>query len=100
MAKTNKLLAYEDVKDPRGWPWQYEMPPDRYVGEISALGTSPRRAIAALCQSRRWGKPRGFEPMDGGDPRFAWGFRFVAGGSSFKAAGQKLPGGYLLTWWK
>lgn len=65
-----------------------------------SFGTTPEEAIKALAKSKRWGKVEMGEALEGGDERYTWGFRFHAGGTSFKAAGCEVPGGYALTWWK
>lgn len=66
-----------------------------------AFGKTPEDAIKALAKSKGWGKVVMGDVLEGGDDkRFTWGFRFHAGGTSFKAAGGDMPGGVTLTWWK
>lgn len=67
---------------------------------VYAVGASPQEAIRAFSLARGWGEPQIADPLQGDTDRFDWGFRFVADGTGFKAAGQDVPGGTLLTWWK
>lgn len=79
----------------------------RYASEDAALeeriysvGTTPEECVTALAREKGWGKVERISVLDGGDSGYAWGFRFVAGGTGFKAAGRKVPGGFACTWWK
>jgi hypothetical protein len=66
-----------------------------------AVGKTPEDAIKALSKAKGWGQVKMGEPLENGpDAKYSWGFRFHAGGTSFKAAGHELPGGVTLTWWK
>jgi hypothetical protein len=67
---------------------------------IWSIGSTPRKALAALGRARRWGKLTKFQAMTGGDPAYTWGFRFYADGTGMKAAGIHVPGGVIVTWWK
>lgn len=68
---------------------------------VWSVGSTPRRAVAALGRVRRWGKLARFEVLEGGDAAYTWGFRFIAdGGTGMKAAGIHVPGGAICTWWK
>lgn len=72
------------------------------AGEVAwSVGATPEVAVGALCRERGWGEPTHFSPLDSdADSGFDWGRRFVADGTSFKAAGVNVPGGTVLTWWK
>jgi len=68
---------------------------------VHAVGKNATEAIRSLAEERGWGD------VDIGSithlenaPPFDWGFRFRAGGDSFKVAGQTVPGGVTITWWK
>lgn len=66
---------------------------------VYASGTTPETAIRELCIALGLGEPEAFEP----EPARAsdeWFYRFTAGGVSMKAAGDHVPGGVTLTWWK
>lgn len=67
---------------------------------VFAVGGSPKDAICSLADAKEWGEVRHIEPLESGDPAYTWGRRFTAGGTGFKAAGQRVPGGYVVTWWK
>lgn len=67
---------------------------------VWSVGTTPRKAVAALGRARRWGKLAHFEVLGGGDTTYTWGFRFTADGTGMKAAGIHVPGGVICTWWK
>lgn len=68
---------------------------------IYSTGKTPWEAIQALCQARFGTDLEGeLRPLEGGDPAYAWGFRFTSDGTHFKAAGIFIPGGALCTWWK
>lgn len=70
-----------------------------YCGK--AVGKTPEDAIKNLSESKGWGNVEmGAELESDPSDRFDWGFRFHAGGTSFKAAGVNMPGGCVLTWWK
>ena len=66
-----------------------------------SVGKTSEDAIRALAKDKGWGEVEMGEPLGpGSDPVYTWGFRFHAGGTSFKAAGWGVPGGVVLTWWK
>ncbi len=67
-----------------------------------SVGASPRDAIEALCWARWGGTLENLgEALTGGDPLYTWGYRFTSdNGTSFKAAGIEIPGGFACTWWK
>lgn len=69
--------------------------------EIMAYGETPEKAIAALGKDLEWGKLDDFSDLGGdADSEFEWGRRFTASGTGMKAAGWKVVGGVVLTWWK
>ena len=72
------------------------------LNRVYSVGVAPYEAICAFAQARGIGsvEPNSLQPLDGGDKHYHWGYRFWAGGVSFKAAGQNVPGGVVLTWWK
>jgi hypothetical protein len=65
-----------------------------------SIGKTPEDAIRALAEEMEWGEVEMGAGLEGGDPKYTWGYRFRAGGTSFKAAGWSVPGGVVLTWWK
>lgn len=68
---------------------------------VYAVGPSADACIIALAKEMKWGDVTiGEDLVNGDEARFTWGKRFTAGGTSFKAAGGELPGGFTLTWWK
>lgn len=67
---------------------------------VFAVGDTPEGAIAQLCAANDWGELSSIEDLPGGRSDLDWGRRFVAGGTSFKAAGSFVPGGAVITWWK
>lgn len=69
---------------------------------IWSVGATPKDAIEALCKARWKGRIEGvLTLLEGGDPAFTWGYRFVSDeGTIFKAAGIHVPGGVICTWWK
>jgi len=68
--------------------------------EIFAVGKTPEEAIRALALALDWGEITKISNLEGGDARYTWGRRFLADGTSMKAAGWDVPGGVVLTWWK
>ena len=68
--------------------------------ELYAVGDSPETCIVAAGIKLKWGRLTDFSPLEGGDPKYTWGRRFSADGTSMKAAGWKVPGGFVMTWWK
>lgn len=68
--------------------------------EIYAVGNTPEEAILALARFKGWGEVGRISELEDGDPKYTWGRRFSAGGTSMKAAGWSVPGGFVLTWWK
>jgi hypothetical protein len=66
---------------------------------LHAIGTDATEAIRNFCSAKGWTLEEIGEPLEGGDPRFEWGFRFTADGTHFKASGWAVPGGVALTWW-
>jgi nucleotide-binding universal stress UspA family protein len=64
-----------------------------------SIGKTPEDAIVALAKELEWGEVFMGAPLEGDGP-YTWGYRFLAGGTSFKAAGWSVPGGVVLTWWK
>jgi hypothetical protein len=73
---------------------------ERY--DVKAIGLSPDAAIRAFVHSKGWGTVSKIEELSDSQPddQFTWARRFTAGGTSFKAAGHEIPGGFTLTWWK
>jgi len=70
-------------------------------GSVHAVGTTPEECIAALAVVKGWGAVEDlFDLTCSKESGFAWGRTFTAGGTSFKAAGRSVPGGFILTWWK
>jgi len=71
------------------------------LNRIYAVGLTPFEAICAFAHARGIGEvdPSSLQPLDG-ESKWHWGRRFVADGTSFKAAGQRVPGGVVITWWK
>ena len=68
--------------------------------EIYATGDSATGCVLALADFKGWGEVTDISPLDGGDPKYTWGCHFLADGTSMKAAGWEIPGGFILTWWK
>ncbi len=68
--------------------------------DIHAAGTSPDQCIIAAANFKGWGAITDIQPLDGGDPKYTWGRTFYADGTSMKAAGWEIPGGFIMTWWK
>ncbi len=69
-------------------------------GGIYAMGKSPEDCLTALADGNEWGEVTDVSPLEGGDPKYTWGRRFRVDGTSMKAAGWEIPGGFILTWWK
>lgn len=67
---------------------------------IHAVGKTPADCIVAAADSKQWGEVTDISPLEGGDPKYTWGRRFYADGTSMKAAGWEIPGGFIMTWWK
>lgn len=70
--------------------------------EIYAVGNTPEECIlaAARFKFKEWGEITKITNYDeGGDPKYTWGRRFYADGTSMKAAGWEVPGGFIMTWW-
>lgn len=68
---------------------------------VYAVGSTPIEAIESLARAKDWGQVANVHDLEGDDDgHFTWGRRFTAGGTGFKAAGQRVPGGYVVTWWK
>lgn len=67
--------------------------------EIHAVGQTPEECILAAAEAKGWGKVTKITELEGGDPKFTWGRRFYADGTSMKSAGWKVPGGLVMTWW-
>jgi len=92
-------------------PEKNKFDPDLYEGwmfeesdglnRVYAVGKTAREAIRAWAAERGVGEVdvESFYELDG-DPKWHWGYGFNADGTSFKAAGQEVPGGVVLTWWK
>lgn len=74
---------------------------ERKKHETLAVGSSIIECLAAFVAAKWPGEPAS-PPRDLvlNDGVFAWGCRFTIGGTACKAAGQQVPGGYTLTWWK
>ncbi len=68
--------------------------------DIHAVGKSPEECIIAMAEFKGWGEVTKITNLEGGDPKYTWGRRFYADGTSAKAAGWEVPGGFILTWWK
>ena len=68
--------------------------------EIYAVGKTPEDCILAAAKAQGWGDVTKVTDLEGGDKQFTWGRRFLANGTSMKAAGWAVPGGLVLTWWK
>jgi hypothetical protein len=73
---------------------------NQVIDELHAIGRTPEECVENLVKAKEWGEITDMSILVGGDPRYTWGFRFCAGGCGFKAAGWKVPGGYVCTWWK
>lgn len=67
--------------------------------EIHGIGKTPEEAIAAAAAHKGWGEITKISPLEDGDPKYTWGRRFYADGTSMKAAGWSVPGGVVMTWW-
>lgn len=67
--------------------------------EIHAVGQTPEECILAAAEAKGCGKVTKITDLEGGDPKLTWGRRFYLDGTSMKAAGRKVPGGLVLTWW-
>jgi hypothetical protein len=72
--------------------------------EVYSVGATIADCIAAFGD---WmGSPAdlsSIQPLgddDDDDKQYQWGVRFLLDGTGMKAAGAKVPGGYVLTWWK
>jgi hypothetical protein len=68
--------------------------------EIHGIGKTPEEAIAAAALHNGWGEVTKITDLEEGDPKYTWGRRFYAEGTSMKAAGWSVPGGVVMTWWK
>lgn len=71
--------------------------------DIHAIGKTPQECVHAAAQAKGWGeiaKIRELEESDSESSQYTWGLRFTAGGTSMKAAGWEVPGGFVMTWWK
>lgn len=66
---------------------------------ILATGEAPEQAIHALGRELGWGPLDRFEEQEA-NASDEWYYRFRADGTSMKAAGDYVPGGVTLTWWK
>lgn len=73
-------------------------------GRVWSVGETPEECVIALAKARGWGEVDMSKfrdlPEDPDENLYHWGVAFYAGGTSFKAAGQNVPGGLVLTWWK
>jgi hypothetical protein len=67
--------------------------------EIHAVGQTPEECILAAAKKIGWGEITKITDLEGGDPKYTWGRRFYADGTSMKAAGWEVPGGLVMTWW-
>lgn len=67
--------------------------------ELHAVGNGPDECIHAAAKAKGWGEITGIRPLEDGDPKYTWGRRFYADGTSMKAAGWEVPGGFVMTWW-
>jgi len=69
---------------------------------IHAIGKTPQECIHAAARAKGWGEVAKIRELeDAGDSsQYTWGRRFTAGGTGMKAAGWKVPGGFVMTWWK
>lgn len=70
------------------------------VDDLHAVGKTPEEAIVSLAHFKGWGEVTKISELDGGDPKYTWGRRFLADGTSMKAAGWEVPGGVIVAWWK
>lgn len=83
-------------KNPDGW-WMTALAPFQ---RVYSVGRTPIAAIQALGKEVGWGKCHGFKKQEVEHPGEFY-FRFWSGsGTSMKAGGRKVPGGYLVDWWK
>lgn len=67
--------------------------------EIYGIGKTPEEAIVAAAVGKGWGEVTKITNLEDGDPKYTWGRRFYADGTSMKAAGWSVPGGVVMTWW-
>ncbi len=67
--------------------------------DIHAVGTTPEDCIRSAAEYKGWGEVTKITDLEGGDPKYTWGRRFYADGTSMKAAGWTVPGGFVMTWW-
>lgn len=67
--------------------------------DIHAVGQTPEECIHNAAEYKGWGEVTKITDLEGGDPKYTWGRRFYADGTSMKAAGWKAPGGFVMTWW-
>lgn len=70
-----------------------------FIDDLHAVGRMPEEAIVSLAHFKGWGEVTKFSALEGGNPLYSWGRRFLADGTSMKAAGWEVPGGVVVTWW-
>ena len=82
-------------KNPEAW-WMTALAPFQ---RVYSVGKTPIAAIKALGKEVGWGECHGFQKQNVENPR-EWYYRFWSGaGTSMKASGRKIPGGYICDWW-
>ncbi len=66
---------------------------------VFSIGSNAQEAMKNLAEHKKWGEIEKMDHLEIGKD-FDWAYSFVAGGTSFKAAGVFVLGGAMLTWWK
>ena len=66
---------------------------------VVAVGATPEEALTKLGLELGWGTLSNFEMQEPGSCD-EWYYRFLADGTSMKAAGEHAPEGVSVTWWK